>query len=116
MEKKNQLYILPTLVGNHFAKVSFNLWMSKGAYNMFALVIFFFSNDWQSKHVIIGFIQATKTTIQALTKSLTKLLSKYGLRKKIITYVKDEGYNFHAMTDALKSIVNCESIGLEEGF
>ncbi len=36
--------------------------------------------------------------------------------KKIITYVKDEGFNFNAMIGVLKSVVNCESFGLEESF
>jgi hypothetical protein len=30
---------------------------------------------------------------QALAKSLTKLLDQYGLREKIIAYIKDEGSN-----------------------
>jgi hypothetical protein len=51
-----------------------------------------------------------------LARSLTKLLNKYGLRKKIIVYVKDEGLNLNAMTIALKAIVNYESFGLEETF
>jgi hypothetical protein len=51
-----------------------------------------------------------------LVRSLTKLLNKYGLRKKIITYVKNEGSNLNSMTIALKAIVNCESLGLEENF
>jgi hypothetical protein len=46
---------------------------------------------------------------------LTKLLDKYGLKKKINTYVKDDGSNLNAMTVALK-VVNCEFFGLEESF
>jgi hypothetical protein len=41
-------------------------------------------------------------------------LDKYGLKKKIIFYVKDEGSNFNAMTSALKYVVNYEYLGLEE--
>ncbi len=51
-----------------------------------------------------------------MVKSLTKLLDKYGLRKKVIVYIKDEGSNINAMTSVLKSIVNCESFGLEQSF
>jgi hypothetical protein len=58
----------------------------------------------------------TKTIGQTLARSLTKLLDKYGLRKKIIVYVKNEGSNFNAMTIALKIVVNYESFGLEESF
>jgi hypothetical protein len=48
-----------------------------------------------------------ETIGQTLAKSMTKLLDKYGLRKKIIAYVKNDGSNFNAMTIALKAIVNC---------
>jgi hypothetical protein len=58
--------------------------------------------------VIIGLFETTKTIGQALAKSLTKLLDKYGFRKKIIVYVKDEVSNIKAMTNALKSTINCE--------
>ncbi len=83
---------------------------------MFTLVINFQSSDWQPKHVTIGLFEIIKTSWQTLVKNLTKLLDKYGLREKIITYVKDEGSNLNAMTGALKFVVNCEAFGLEENF
>jgi len=36
--------------------------------------------------------------------------------RKIIVYVKDEGSNLYTMTTTLKSIVNCDMLGLEEIF
>ncbi len=51
-----------------------------------------------------------------MAKSLIGLLDKYGLKKKIDVYIKGEGSNFNAMTIALKSIVNCESLRLKESF
>jgi len=47
-----------------------------------------------------------------MVRSLIELLDKYGLRKKIITYVKDEGSSLNAMTIVLKAIINCESFCL----
>jgi len=44
------------------------------------------------------------------------LLNKYALKKKIIIHVKDEGSNFNAMTNALKYVINCECLSLEENF
>ncbi len=38
----------------------FDLWMSKGAHNIFALVINFLGFDWQPKHVTIGLFEAIK--------------------------------------------------------
>jgi hypothetical protein len=51
-----------------------------------------------------------------LAKNLIKLLESYALRKKIIIYMKDEGSNLNTMTIALKSIVGCDMLGLEESF
>ncbi len=55
-------------------------------------------------------------TKHALAQNLIKLLNKYALKRKIITYVKDEGSNFNAMTNVLKSIIGYECLGLEENF
>ncbi len=41
----------------------------------------------------IGLFEATKITNQSLATNLTKLLDQYGLRKKLIAYVKDERSN-----------------------
>ncbi len=49
---------------------------------------------------------------QTLTKDLIELLGKYNLREKIIAYVKDEGSNLKVMTTTLRSIVNCNILGL----
>jgi hypothetical protein len=47
---------------------------------------------------------------------LTKLLDQYGLKNKIIAYVKDEGSNLNTMIIVLKSIVKCEIFGLDKKF
>jgi hypothetical protein len=46
MEKTNKLYVVLALAKCHSATTSFDLWMSKEAYDVFALVIHFLSNDW----------------------------------------------------------------------
>jgi hypothetical protein len=45
MEKTKYFFVFPTLAKCHYATTSFNLLMSKGAYNIFALVINFLKND-----------------------------------------------------------------------
>jgi hypothetical protein len=60
-------------------------------YDVFALMINFLNSDWHPKHVNIDLFEAIETTNQTLIRSLTKLLNKYGLKKKVIAYVKDEG-------------------------
>jgi len=45
---------------------------------------------------------------------LTKLFDQYGLRNKIIAYLKDEGLDLNIVTIVLKSIIKCEVLGLDE--
>jgi hypothetical protein len=90
--------------------------MFEGAYDVFALVINVLGNDWQPKHMTIGLFEAIKNINQALVKTLIELLDKYGLKKKIIANVKDEGSNFNAITTILKVVQNCKSLGLKESF
>ncbi len=51
-----------------------------------------------------------------MAKILIELLDAYGLRNNIIAYVTDEGSNLNTLTNALKSFVKCEILGLEESF
>jgi hypothetical protein len=44
------------------------------------------------------------------------LLDEYGLRSNIITYVKHEGSNLNTMISALRFVVKCETLGMEESF
>ncbi len=43
-------------------------------------------------------------------------MHKYGLKKKILAHVKDEGSNLNAMTTILKFFMSCECLDLEERF
>jgi hypothetical protein len=90
--------------------------MSKGAHDIFTLVLNFVGFYWQPKQMVISLFKAIKTIDQTLASKLVKLLNQYGLRKKIIAYVKNKGSNLNIMTIALKSIVRCQLLSLDEGF
>jgi hypothetical protein len=47
---------------------------------------------------------------------LTNLLDEYGLKNKIITYVKNEGSDLTTMMSVAKFVVKCEALGLEDSF
>jgi len=49
-------------------------------------------------------------TRQTLANNLIKLLDQYGLRNKIIAYVKDEGSNLNTMTIVMKGDESFETI------
>jgi hypothetical protein len=45
VEKTKQFYVLPTLAKCYSTTTNFDLWMSKGAYDVFALIINLLEND-----------------------------------------------------------------------
>ncbi len=47
MEKTKQVYVLPKLIDCISTMASFDLWVSKGANDIFVLVINFLGFDWQ---------------------------------------------------------------------
>jgi hypothetical protein len=53
--------------------------------------------------------------VQKYLKSILTF-NKYGLTKKTLAYVKNENENLNTMTTILKSIVNCEILGVMEIF
>jgi hypothetical protein len=76
--------------------------MSKGAHDIFALVINLLGFDWYLEQVTIYLFKATKTIGQALADNLTIFFLSIWIEKKIIRYVKNEGSNLNAMTITLK--------------
>jgi hypothetical protein len=116
VEKTKEVYVLPKLTNCIFAITSFDIWMSKGAHDIFVLVINLLGSDWQPKQVTINLFEVTKITGQTLVNNLTKLFDQYGLRNKIIAYVNDEGSNLNTVTIVLKFVVKYEILGLNESF
>ncbi len=48
--------------------------------------------------------------------NFSNLLDSFGLRKKIIAFVKDEGVFLNAVTSTLRYVVSYDILGLEESF
>jgi hypothetical protein len=68
------------------------------------------------KQVILSLFEDVETTRQALARNLIDILDAYGLRNKIITYVKDESLNLNTLINALKYVVKHDTSSLEESF
>jgi hypothetical protein len=64
--------------------------------------------------VTIGLFEATKITRQNLAMNLNKLLYSFGLRTKIIAFVKNEGTNWNAMISILMFVMSYDIMGLEK--
>jgi hypothetical protein len=88
MEKTKQIYVLPKLTYCISTTTSFDLWMSKGAHDIFVLIINVLGSNWQPKQITIGLFEATRIIKQALANNLTKLVDQYGLKKKIIIMLR----------------------------
>jgi hypothetical protein len=61
MKKTKQTYVLPLLEECHSIISSFNLSMSKGADDVFALIIIFLGSKWKPKHGTFDLFQGYKT-------------------------------------------------------
>ncbi len=115
MEKTKQTYVLPLLDECYCGTTNFDLWMSKGANDVFTqFVIIFLGSNWKPKQVTFGLVEVVEITWQASVRNLIDLLDAYGFKNEIATYVKDEGSNLNTLTNVLKFIVKCETLGLEE--
>jgi hypothetical protein len=62
VEKIKETYILPFLHDYSCATTSFDLWMSKGAHDVFILVINFLESHWKPKYVSLGLFETPKIT------------------------------------------------------
>jgi len=61
--KTKQVYVLPKLTNYISTIARFYMWMSKGALDIFALVINFLEFNWQPKKITNKLFEAIKTTI-----------------------------------------------------
>jgi len=69
-----------------------------------------------AKKVTFVLYEDANTSRKTLAKNLIDLLKIYNLRKNIITYVKNKGFNLNINIIVLKPIVSCNILGLEESY
>jgi hypothetical protein len=105
--KTIQLHVLLRLAETTTLSTSFDLWMSKGGVDTFALVINYLYESWMPQHVTIGLFEVHETIGLSIDGKLHSLLEKYDLMHRMIVFVKDEGNNLISMVTTLCSIVNC---------
>jgi hypothetical protein len=113
---KLHTYVLFLIKECYCANASFDLWMYKGAHDMFTLVIIFLGFDLRPKHVTLNLFETTNATRHALTRNLIDLLNVYGLKNKIIMHVKNKGSNLNTLISALIFFVICEALDWKENF
>ncbi len=62
---------------------TFDLWMSKGAHDVFVVVVNFISSDWELNHVTIGLFEVMDTSGASMAPKLQKLLNKFSSTQKL---------------------------------
>ncbi len=98
------------------ATCTFDLWMSKGAHDVFAMVVNFLSISLEPKHVTVGLFEASNTNGVAMAMKVKQILKKFGLTQKIMAYVKDESSNLATCAQALKAVVSCVNLDKAKPF
>ncbi len=93
---------------------SFDLWMSKGGMDTFALVINYLNESQMPHHVTICLFEVHDTTRLSMAGQLHSLIEKYDLMHHMIAFVKDEGNNLMFMATTLHSIVDCCPLKLQQ--
>jgi hypothetical protein len=79
VKKTLNLHVLPNLAFVATIFTSFNLWMSRGGVDTFAIVIIFLNEFWTFMHVTVGLFEVNETNGQSMAIQLESLLSKFGL-------------------------------------
>ncbi len=62
MKHTLEKFVLPYVNGVNSITTTFDLWMSKGALDIFAHVNNFLTMDWESKYVAIGLFEENNVT------------------------------------------------------
>lgn len=106
--EKNK-YVLTILVDCVFIITNFDLWMSKGTYNVFALVMNFLREDWVTKHITIGLFYFFEISNYTWVKEFTRSFKTIWIDEETLECVKDESLN--TMIVVLKLVVYCETCG-----
>jgi hypothetical protein len=96
--------VLPRLAKATTLLASFDLWMSTGNMDIFALVINYLNESWMPQHV--GLFEVHETTRLSMATQLCSLFEKYDLMHQMIIFVKDEGINLMSMATTLCFVVD----------
>lgn len=109
-------YVVHALVDYLLTTCTFDLLMSKGAHDIFVVVVNLISSDWEAKHVTITLFEVTDTSGVAMVSKFQELLNKFSLITKILVYVKDKGSNLQGSTNAPTSVVSRDFFPLLKPF
>jgi hypothetical protein len=74
---------------------TFDLLMSHGGFDTFALVVNYIYNNWEVCNITMSIFKVHETLGTTMVLQLKDLFVRFDLCEKIITYVKDEGVDLN---------------------
>jgi len=80
------------------------------------MIIIFFSNAWESKHIIVRLFLANDTSGATMFMKLKQVLEKISFTQNIVNYVKNEMFNLHTCATTFNSIISCGGLNLTSPF
>jgi len=110
VKKTMNQHVLKSLTSITITSTSFDLWMSHGNVDTFALDINFLSDMWISMHITMGLFEVNETTQSIHGCTTLIFVREVGLLHWVIAFAKDEGTNLATMATTLHSIINCEPL------
>lgn len=116
VEKCFEEYVTPFLDAMSTTITTFDLWMNRGARDIFALVINFLIPQWEHRHGCVGFFEVDDTIGVRLARQMKALLEKFKFTSKSFCFVKDEATNLGTMVTTLRFVVTCEALKLDVPF
>ncbi len=116
VKKTMDHHVLVNLALTTVVSASFDVWMSCGKFDTFALVINVLRDNWVPMHIIVGLFEVNETTRHSMAIQLQVLLDKFGILHRVIAFVKYEGTNLSAMAITLHSIIDCGPLNILKAY
>lgn len=85
-------------------------------FNTLCLVINLMDEEWLPWHVMVDIFEVANTSWMAFAKVVKRLLSKFGLTNRVLTYVKDEIINLSTLAIAPKFVMKCKLLKIDEPY
>jgi hypothetical protein len=89
VEKTMLTYVHLALANCILAICTFDLWMSKGAHDVFVVVVNFLSSKWEAKHITIRLFEVVQLWFRGYSFWISFLLAKrslFMLRIRVLIY------------------------------
>lgn len=106
-----QRFVLPRLKECVTGTMTYDLWMSRGAEDIFGLVWHFVDAQWKPVHICLGLVHVASATGVVIGEGLLKLLERFNavdLTQRALAENSDGGSNLQTMRRAVADDLSCK--------